>query len=111
MFIFMDLIQNTIKEGHLRFDKNNKNQMKVDVEPLPIVDTNYVEPANINMVEVIDANEATEGLINKDNNVETTDDYVAGIEMRKATEGLQFKFQEVKINDGPNLEVNMMDMN
>lgn len=63
--------------------------MKVDADPLPIADTNYVEPTYINMVEVveekvtedfvvIDGNEATEGPISEDINVETADDYDAG---------------------------------
>lgn len=86
-----------------------------------VANTNYVEPVNINMMEVvedkftedffvIDAKEATEGLVIKDNNVDTTNDYAISIEMMNATEGLWVKFQEVKINDGRNLEVKMVDM-
>lgn len=49
-FLFRDLIQNAIKEGRLRFREKRKNQIKVDVDPMPIANSNYVEPANINMV-------------------------------------------------------------
>ncbi|XP_050889723.1 uncharacterized protein LOC127095015 [Lathyrus oleraceus] len=51
-FLFRDLIQNAIRDGHLMFADKGKNQMKVDVDPLNIADTNYAEPVEINMIDV-----------------------------------------------------------
>ncbi|XP_050877490.1 uncharacterized protein LOC127081262 [Lathyrus oleraceus] len=51
-FLFRDLIQNAIRDGHLKFADKGKNQMKVDADPLNIADTNYAEPVEINMIDV-----------------------------------------------------------
>ncbi|XP_058784282.1 uncharacterized protein LOC131659057 [Vicia villosa] len=53
-FLFRDLIQNVIKEGRLRFGDKGKNQEKVDADPLNIADTNYAEPVNVNMVDMVE---------------------------------------------------------
>ncbi|XP_050900808.1 uncharacterized protein LOC127107558 [Lathyrus oleraceus] len=51
-FLFKDLIQNAIKDGRLKFADRGRNQMKVDADPLNIVDTNYAEPVEINMIDI-----------------------------------------------------------
>ncbi|XP_050875734.1 uncharacterized protein LOC127079396 [Lathyrus oleraceus] len=51
-FLFRDLIHNPIKDGRPKFADNGKNQMKVDAYPLNIADTNYVEPVEINMIDI-----------------------------------------------------------
>ncbi|XP_050915883.1 uncharacterized protein LOC127130976 [Lathyrus oleraceus] len=51
-FLFRDLIQNAIRDGRLKFADKGKNQMKVDTDPLNVVETNYVEPVEFNMVDV-----------------------------------------------------------
>ncbi|XP_050876984.1 uncharacterized protein LOC127080729 [Lathyrus oleraceus] len=40
-FLFRDLIQNAIMDGRLKFAGKGKNQMKVDIDPLNITETNY----------------------------------------------------------------------
>ncbi|XP_050896151.1 uncharacterized protein LOC127102869 [Lathyrus oleraceus] len=40
-FLFRDLIQNAIRDDRLKFADKGKNQMKVDVDPLNIAETNY----------------------------------------------------------------------
>ncbi|XP_050900935.1 uncharacterized protein LOC127115041 [Lathyrus oleraceus] len=78
-FLFRDLIQNAIKDGRLKFTNKGKNQMKIDVDPLNIADTNYAEPVEIDMIDmveveavketgtegyVLDGKQATDGLNN-----------------------------------------------
>ncbi|XP_050909424.1 uncharacterized protein LOC127123228 [Lathyrus oleraceus] len=41
-FLFRDLIQNAIRDGRLKFADKGKNQMKVNIDPLNVVETNYV---------------------------------------------------------------------
>ncbi|XP_058774418.1 uncharacterized protein LOC131648700 [Vicia villosa] len=53
-FLFRDLIQNAIKEGRLKFAQKGRNQMKIDANPLNIADTNYPEPVEINMVDMVE---------------------------------------------------------
>ncbi|XP_050890946.1 uncharacterized protein LOC127096419 [Lathyrus oleraceus] len=53
-FLFRDLIQNAIKDGRLKFADRGKNQMKVDADPLNVVDTNYAEPVEINMIDMVE---------------------------------------------------------
>lgn len=96
--------------------------MKVDKDPMPVVDTNYVESTNINLLEIakykiaedfiiINVKEATKSIVNKDDKVEATNDSLADVEMAKATKVLRVKFQEVRIDENLNLKVNMVDMN
>ncbi|XP_050897364.1 uncharacterized protein LOC127104207 [Lathyrus oleraceus] len=47
-----DLIQNAIRDGRLKFADKGKNQMKIDIDPLNVAETNYAEPVEINMVDV-----------------------------------------------------------
>ncbi|XP_058746464.1 uncharacterized protein LOC131619378 [Vicia villosa] len=49
-----DLIQNAIKEGRLKFADEGRNQMKIDANPLNIADTNYTEPVEINMLDMVE---------------------------------------------------------
>ncbi|XP_050896268.1 uncharacterized protein LOC127103011 [Lathyrus oleraceus] len=53
-FLFRDLIQNAIKDGRLKFAHRGRNQMKVDADLLNIVDTNYVEHVEINMIDMVE---------------------------------------------------------
>ncbi|XP_050909277.1 uncharacterized protein LOC127123059 [Lathyrus oleraceus] len=53
-FRFRDLIQNAIKDGRLKFGDRGRNQMKVDADPLNIADKNYVEPVEINMIDMVE---------------------------------------------------------
>lgn len=50
-FLFMDLVQNALNEGRLKFAKG-KPPMKIDSDPLQIEDASYVEPVAINMVKI-----------------------------------------------------------
>ena len=52
-FLFRDLIQNAIKDGRMKFSDKGKNPMKVDTDPLLMAETNYAEPLDINVVEVV----------------------------------------------------------
>ncbi|XP_050916265.1 uncharacterized protein LOC127131380 [Lathyrus oleraceus] len=58
-FIFIDLVQNAIQEGRLKFGDKPRSQMKIDSNPLQMADAHYTEPDKVNMVEV------TEGFVNK----------------------------------------------
>ena len=110
--------------------------MKVDVDPLHVADTNYTEPVEINMVDMVECGEeeakevkdsnmdgkhATEGLtdiipfatpvknISASNaKSEATEDPVGGI--TEATEGLRVIFEKIRIAKGPSLRVNMVDL-
>ena len=63
-FLFRDLVQSAIQDGRLKFGVKSKTQMKIDSDPLQIVDAHYAEPTGfdgtVNMVEVTEnfANEA-----------------------------------------------------
>ncbi|XP_050908553.1 uncharacterized protein LOC127122222 [Lathyrus oleraceus] len=59
-FLFRDLIQNAIKDGRLKFADKGKNQMKVDADPLNIADTNYAEPVEINMIDMVEVETVNE---------------------------------------------------
>ncbi|XP_050914855.1 uncharacterized protein LOC127129770 [Lathyrus oleraceus] len=133
-FLFRDLIQNAIKDGRLKFADRGRNQMKVDADPLNIADTNYVEPAEINMIDMVEVEvvkeTGTEGyvLVGKQATDALNNDVPFGISIEgeqvvdvepkaigglngKATEGLRKKFEEISIADGANLGVNMVDLN
>ncbi|XP_050877009.1 uncharacterized protein LOC127080750 [Lathyrus oleraceus] len=133
----LDLIQNAIKDDRLKFADKGKNQMKVDVDPLNIADTNYAEPVKINMIDIgeveavketgtegyaLDRKQATDGLNNDvPFGISVKGEQVANVEPRateglngkstEATQGLRKKFEEISITDGANLGVNMVDMN
>ncbi|XP_050875960.1 uncharacterized protein LOC127079622 [Lathyrus oleraceus] len=99
-----DLIQNAIRDGRLKFANKGKNQMKVDTDPLNIAETNYVEPVEINMVDVreveavketgtgsytLDGKQATDGLSNDVSfGTSVKGKQVANVEPR-TTEGLK----------------------
>ncbi|XP_050895399.1 uncharacterized protein LOC127102024 [Lathyrus oleraceus] len=135
-FLFGDLIQNAIRDGRLKFADKGKNQMKVDVDPLNIAETNYVEPVEIDMIDVWeveavkatriegyapDGKQATDCLYNDVSfGISVKGKQVANVEPRateglkgrasKATEGLRKKFEEISITDGASLGVNMVDL-
>ncbi|XP_050897532.1 uncharacterized protein LOC127104388 [Lathyrus oleraceus] len=136
-FLFRDLIQNAIKDGRLKFVDRGRNQMKVDDDPLNIVDTNYVEPVEINMIDMVEVEamketgiegyvlvgkQATDGLNNDvPFGISVKGKQVTDVEPKateglngkafKATEGLRKKFEKISIADGANLGVNMVDLN
>ncbi|XP_050918463.1 uncharacterized protein LOC127135881 [Lathyrus oleraceus] len=133
-FLFRDLIQNAIKDDRLKFADRGRNQMKVDADPLNIANTNYVEPVEINMIDMVEVEAVketgTEGyvLVGKQATDDLNNDVpfrifvegeqVADVEPKateglngKATEGLRKKFEENSIADGANLGVNMVDLN
>lgn len=47
----MDLLQEVLKEGRLKFAEKGKAPMKIDYDPLQ-TQANYVEPTEINMAVV-----------------------------------------------------------
>ncbi|XP_050902315.1 uncharacterized protein LOC127112536 [Lathyrus oleraceus] len=136
-FLFRDLIQNAIKDGRLKFADRGRNQMKVDVDPLNIANTNYAEPVEINMIDMVEVEvvketgtegyvlvgkQATNGLNNDvPFGISVEGEQVADVEPKateglngKATEpieGLRKKFEEISIADGANLGVNMVSLN
>ena len=57
-FLFRDLIQKALKDGRFKFDEKPKSSMKVDSDPLHVVDAHFVEPLEVLMVE---ANDGLEG--------------------------------------------------
>src|SRR4051812_12841144 len=127
-FLFRDLIQNAIKDGRLKFADKGKNNMKVNADPLNVADTNYVEPVDINMVDVFEADitecemvsarkHATESLSN--NVIFNTE--VEGSLESKTTEGLmektseatedpRMKLQKIRISEVPPAGVNMVNV-
>lgn len=136
-FLFRDLIQNAIKDGRLKFADRGRNQMKVDADPLNIDDTNYAEPVEINMIDMVEVEavketgtggyvlvgkQTTDGLNNGvPFGISVEGEQVADVEPKateglngkatKATKGLRKKFAEISIADGTNLGVNMVDLN
>lgn len=69
MFSFQGSLQNSIKDGRLKFGDKGKFQMKIDSDPLQVVDAHYIEPVDVNMTE------ATEGRHNKGPMVGTTEGF------------------------------------
>ncbi|XP_050895434.1 uncharacterized protein LOC127102060 [Lathyrus oleraceus] len=136
-FLFRDLIQNAIKDGRLKFVDKGKNQMKVDADPLNIADTNYAEPVETNMIDMVKVEavketgtegyvlvgkQATDGLNNDvPFGISVEGEQVANVKPKateglngkatEATEGLRKKFEEISIADGANLGVNVVDLN
>ncbi|XP_050897837.1 uncharacterized protein LOC127104713 [Lathyrus oleraceus] len=51
-FLFRDLVQSAIRDGRLQFEDKLKTPIRIDVEPLQIVDAHYIEPSMINMVKI-----------------------------------------------------------
>ena len=100
-YLFRDLIQSAIKEGRLKFGEKPKNLMKVDTDPLHIAETNFVEPVDINMVDVvkIEGGQLDDDKVSED---------IQGLEV---IEGLRVRFEELEIAEGPKFKVNMVDLN
>lgn len=66
-FLFRDLVQNAIEEGILKFGDKTRSQMKIDFDPLQVVEAHYTEPEEVNLIEVVDdfnMTEVTEDFIN-----------------------------------------------
>ncbi|XP_050901634.1 uncharacterized protein LOC127108240 [Lathyrus oleraceus] len=64
----LDLVQNVIQEGRLKFGDKPRSQVKIDSNPLQMADAHYTEPEEVNMVEVIDdfdMTEVTEDFVNE----------------------------------------------
>lgn len=52
----MDLVQNTLNNGRLKFGDKHNPPMKIDVDPLEVEEAYFINPVEIMMVET------TEGL-------------------------------------------------
>ena len=50
-FLFRDLVQSALNDGRLKFAKG-KVPMKINSNPLQVEEAGYVEPVEINMVEI-----------------------------------------------------------
>ncbi|XP_050878325.1 uncharacterized protein LOC127082144 [Lathyrus oleraceus] len=64
----LDLVQNSIQEGRLKFGDKSRSQMKIDSDPLQVADAHYTELEEVNLVEVtndFDMTEVTEDFINE----------------------------------------------
>ena len=120
----------------MKFAEKVKSHMKVDADPLHVADTNYTEPVEINMLDMVecggeeakevkgsnmDGKQATEGLTDKisfdtlvenipvgNAESEAIEGSVGGI--TEATEGLRVKFEKIRIAEGPSLRINMVDL-
>lgn len=67
-FLFRDLMQNAIQEGRLNFGDKPRSQMKIDFDPLQIVEAHYTEPEKVNFIEVADdlcVTEVTEDFVHE----------------------------------------------
>ncbi|XP_050908417.1 uncharacterized protein LOC127122051 [Lathyrus oleraceus] len=53
-FLSRDLVQNEIQEGRLKFGDKTRSQMKIDSDPLEIAEAHYIEPEEMNFMEVAD---------------------------------------------------------
>ena len=94
-FLFRDLVQGAIQDGRLKFGEKPKAQMKIDSDPLQMVDAHYAEPTDF------------DGTVNM---VEVTEDFTNKAVMVKFTKDLDQKFGdnfEYKIvkadNHGPEI--------
>ncbi|XP_058760652.1 uncharacterized protein LOC131634002 [Vicia villosa] len=130
-----DLIQNAIKDVRLKFADKGRSHMKVDVDPLHVADTNYVELVEINMVDMIEAGDdeakkvkivsagkqATESL--NDNMTFNTDVEGSSVgrfepkvteglfgKTSEATKSLRVKLEKIRISETPTLGVNMVNL-
>lgn len=90
-----------LEDGTLQFGEKPKTFMKIDTDPLHVVDTNFVEPVEVLMVDIIDGLndkqsvlfeqmttvllEATEGLKGEQGNAADQ----MGMLITEATEGLK----------------------
>lgn len=85
-FLFRDLIQNAIQEGRLKFGEKPRSQMKIDSDPLQVADAHYIEPNDVNMVEV------TDDFNNTINMAKIIEDFVNKAVMVRVSEYLDQKF-------------------
>lgn len=53
-FLFRDLVKNSLNYGRLKFAGKSKAPMKIDSDLLQVGEARYVEPVEINMVEIIE---------------------------------------------------------
>ena len=93
-FLFRDLIQNAIKDGRLKFSDKGKNPMKVGTDLLLMVETNYAEPLDINVVEI------AEGKVESKVEFEEDWDFILIKNEREATDGLPLIKNEKEATDG-----------
>src|SRR4051812_34272779 len=98
--------------------------MKIDVDPLQVVDPHYVEPFDVNMVEVgdefdqkvitIEVEGVTHGITEDSTqtmkNEGETDGFVRFNEMTKVTEGLVVKLNGLGITEDAMVDVNMVEI-
>ena len=79
MFSFQGSCSKRNPRGKLKFGEKFKSQMKIDSDPLQVVDAHYSEPT---------------GFDNTVNMVEVTEDFINEAVMVKITEDLDHKFME-----------------
>lgn len=53
-FLFRDRVQNAIQEGRLKFGDKPRSQIKIDSDPLQIVEDHYIAREEVNFIEVAD---------------------------------------------------------
>lgn len=53
-FLFIDLIQTSLKDGCLKFIERSKAPMKIDYSPLQVEEDHYTIVVEVNMVEITD---------------------------------------------------------
>lgn len=121
-FLFKDLIQKAITKGRLKFGDKLEVQIKIDVDPLQVVEANYVEPFDINMVEVIEdfdqntlvivnvAHGTTRGSIQVRRTCLVTEGFIQEDEITKATEGLMEKMNDLGITEDTKVDINMVEI-
>lgn len=103
-FLFMDLVQNAIKDERLKFGDKAKSQMKIDPDPLQVANAHYAEPVIVNMVQVCEGHDRSTTVI------KTTEGFNQETNITEDIKGLIVKLQKMKITDGTNLEVNMVEV-
>ncbi|XP_050889188.1 uncharacterized protein LOC127094389 [Lathyrus oleraceus] len=63
-----DLVQNAIQEGRLKFGDKTRSQMKIDSDPLQVVEAHYTKLEEVNLIEVAEdfnMTEVTEDFVNR----------------------------------------------
>ena len=96
-----------------------KPKMKVDADPLQVSESNFVEPVDINVVDVVEIEEGQLDKVSEEaRGLETAEGLIGQFEGNatdgntktsgkpKITEGLRDKFEELEIIEGPKFEVN-----
>lgn len=78
----------------MKFGEKTKSQMKVDTDPLNIVETNYVEPVHVRMVDIVGFE------MNREDDAKEVEGCVMTNETRQATDGVTNMVSLVKPVEG-----------